>query len=156
METTESMSERFNRAVPPVLVIGTDYPARVPDEARIGRLELEEAFSKDLPVQLFDGSSWRELGSIGSQAGLLAFCIVRFEHEVDLRELIAEGGSYARDPGLLLAYAGFQLEDAAAVADGLKAMNTGVAAGAEPDQLSRLAELLGKVWTQTPEPAPQK
>jgi hypothetical protein len=64
-----------------------------------------------------------------------------------LDELIAEQGGRGRDPGLLLAYMGYQLGDAAVMNRGLKAMTSG--APAEPDQLSRLAELLSKVWTES-------
>lgn len=75
-----------------------------------------------------------------------------------LDELAGEGAGRGRDPGLVLAYMGFQLGDAAAMNRGLAAMRSG--APAEPDQLARLADLLTRVWTDskpaTPPANPEK
>ena len=70
-----------------------------------------------------------------------------------LGELVAETDGRGRDPGLLLAYVGYQTGDKAALKRGLDAMRAGAAA--DGDQLSRLAAVLTKVWTEGEGAAPE-
>ncbi len=61
-----------------------------------------------------------------------------------LSELVGEPDGKGRDPGLLMAYMGYQTGDRTAMKRGLEAMSAG--GPAEPDQLARLAAVLSKVW----------
>ncbi len=66
-----------------------------------------------------------------------------------LDELVAEPGGRGRDPGLLMAYMGFQIGDTAAMKRGLAAMVVEAPKPpAPPDQLAKLADVLGKVWVE--------
>ncbi|MCC6661993.1 MAG: hypothetical protein IT437_14045 [Phycisphaerales bacterium] len=64
--------------------------------------------------------------------------------KIRLQELIQREAGMKRDAGLLLAYLGYQSDDAAAVAHGFEAMDS-VEGEADP-QLARLRDVLRQVW----------
>lgn len=69
-----------------------------------------------------------------------------------LDELIMTGRGLPRDAGLLLAYIGYQIDDPTAVMRGLRAITPQGQEPQEPDQLTRLAEMLRGVWVVKPAP----
>jgi hypothetical protein len=71
-----------------------------------------------------------------------------------LRQTLEQSqGPGARDTGLLLAYVGLHSKDAAAIAEGLKAMSQPVTEGddANADRMIKLGTLLEAVWVLEPE-----
>lgn len=78
-----------------------------------------------------------------------------------LRQLISEDPANGRDPGMLLAYMGYQFNDTNAVRDGLDAMDRALAAKgvggvARDDENLALAKLLREVWTNPLLPGAQR